>query len=177
VATVAGRRLLFVGAKGAGKTTLMLRLLHDGHAVEGDEVVFTRDGVALPMPRLLHIKPGSAEVIPELVDRVERLPATSGDGMRIAGLDPVKWGFPWRIDPGPIDAAFVLRPCFGGATVCRSIATVDLVRNVVDNALPQTASRSALLGACASLLKDTDGFELFLGDLAGAAAALESACG
>jgi hypothetical protein len=176
IATVAGRRMLIVGDKGAGKTTLTLRLLHDGHAVEGDELVFTRGGLALPMPRLLHIKPGTAEVIPELVERVGRLPATStSDGMRIAAFDPATAGFPWRIALGAVDAAFVLRPRFSGPTACRPLSTVDLVRYVVDHTLPMTASRSALLGACASLLRDTDGFELFLGDLAGSAAVLTSA--
>jgi len=56
--TIAGRRLLVVGQKGAGKSTLMLRLLYDGHAVEGDEMVFTRDGVAVALPRSFHLKPG-----------------------------------------------------------------------------------------------------------------------
>src|SRR5260221_8206062 len=36
--TIAGRRLLLVGEKGAGKSTLVLRLLFDGHDVEGDEM-------------------------------------------------------------------------------------------------------------------------------------------
>lgn len=147
MATVAGRRLLVLGEKGAGKTTLMLRLLYDGHAVEGDELVFTREGVAVPMPRSFHVKAGTEALIPELAGRLDRLPATStSDGTRIAAFDPSVAGFPWHIAAGPIDGAFVLRPDRMAATCCSPLTSTELVRFVVDHALPLTDSRSASSG-------------------------------
>src|SRR4051794_28900757 len=63
------RRVVVLGEKGTGKTTLMLRLLHDGCSVEGDEMVLPRDGRAVSLPRPFHVKPGTRVLVPE-VDRV-----------------------------------------------------------------------------------------------------------
>src|SRR5262249_51463388 len=56
VARVGPRRMLVLGHKGAGKTTLALRLLYSGHAVEGDELAMERNGRVVVLPRLLHLK-------------------------------------------------------------------------------------------------------------------------
>ena len=47
VTAARGRRILLVGPKGAGKTTLALCPLQDGYEIEGDENVFvTPDGLS-----------------------------------------------------------------------------------------------------------------------------------
>jgi hypothetical protein len=172
VATVADRRMLVVGHKGAGKTTLMLRLLFDGHDVEGDELVFTRDGRAVPQPRQFHLKPGTDALIPELAGRLEHLPAApTSEGDRITAFDPSSIGR-WRIRGGPIEAAFVLKPGDARPATCRPLSTVDVVRHVIDHAFPAVESRPALLGACTALLREANGFELAGGDVERRAARL-----
>ena len=55
-----GRRILLVGPKGGGKTTLTLHLIRAGYAIEGDENVFvTADGV-VARPRALRVKQSAA---------------------------------------------------------------------------------------------------------------------
>src|SRR5207249_898670 len=61
VVSIGDRRALVIGARGTGKTTLMLRLLFDRYAVEGDELVFTRAGKAVSLPRNFHVKPGAVK--------------------------------------------------------------------------------------------------------------------
>ena len=173
--TVAGRRLLVVGQKGAGKTTLMLRLLHDGHLVEGDELVLTRDGVAIALPRLFHLKPGTEALIPELSGRFDSLPFTMlSDGGRITGFDPSAAGFEWHIDAGPIHGMVVLRAGHDGPTSVRPLTSVELAFHALDHAFPATESRPDTLRACAALVGAIDGIELTAGSLPSSAAALVS---
>jgi len=170
---VAGRRLLVIGQKGAGKTTLMLRLLHDGHRVEGDELVFTREGLAMALPRLFHLKPGTETLIPELAGRLEEAPFTLlTDGGRITGFDPTVAGFDWRIDSGPIDGVVVLRAGHDGPTSTRPLSSVDLALHVLDHAFPASPSRPDTLRACAQLVADIDGTELVAGTVKSSATAL-----
>jgi len=171
--TIAGRRLLVVGQKGVGKTTLMLRLLYDGHAVEGDEMVFTRDGAAVALPRPFHLKPGADVLIPELRERFDDLPfVLTSDGAHVTAFDPGAEGFDWRLGVGPIDGAVVLRANHGGETSVRPLSTVELVQHVLDHAFPTSESRPMLLRAVTALLGYVDGIEFTVGSVGSAATAL-----
>jgi hypothetical protein len=167
LATVGERRVLVVGDKGAGKTTLMLRLLADGHAVEGDESVLTRNGLAVALPRRFHVKPGTAAMVPELAGAMAEAPrAHLSDGTPIVGFDPVVAGFPAATRLAPVDLAVVLRPGAEGEGGWHALSTIDTVRAVVERALPTTDSRPALLAACAALLGHVPGVALDRGELA-----------
>src|SRR5262249_32677416 len=88
IVSVDDRRALVIGARGTGKTTLMLRLLYDRHAVEGDELVFSRAGKAVALPRNFHVKPGAVELVPELARVRASLPVTSTtDGVLISAFN------------------------------------------------------------------------------------------
>lgn len=111
-----GRRVLFVGRKRAGKTTLMLRLLRDGVPVRGDELVMLEaDGTALPLPRRFHVRPGSFPLCPELADVQAAAPRLRlpGGGTAYA-LAPDELGHAWSIAPAPVDALVFLKPNHGG---------------------------------------------------------------
>jgi hypothetical protein len=114
LATVDGARVLVAGPKGAGKTTLALRLLFDGHAVEGDERVYLRDGDAVALPRRFHCKPGVGELVPELAPLLPSLPTTTawadGSPQTIAAFDPTEAGLSWELRCGPVDACILLAP-------------------------------------------------------------------
>jgi hypothetical protein len=178
--SVGGRRALVIGGKGSGKTTLMLRLLFDGHRVEGDETVYTRRGMAVCLPRNFHVKPGTAALIPELarLGASARLPATStSDGMVITGFNPSTAGHPWTIGDGPVDAAFVLHPDHGGTASCRPVDGLRLVEAAVANCFPSTVGTGPVVAACSSLLGDVDGYELTVGDVGSTARLLAAALG
>jgi hypothetical protein len=114
LATIDGVRVLVAGPKGAGKTTLALRLLFDGHAVEGDERVYLRDGDAVALPRRFHCKPGIGSVIPELGALLPTLPTTTawvdGAPQTITAFDPTEAGLPWALRRAPVDACVLLEP-------------------------------------------------------------------
>ncbi|MCF8084909.1 MAG: hypothetical protein K9M96_17655, partial [Deltaproteobacteria bacterium] len=61
-----GKRFLLAGEKGAGKTTLISRLLFEDAAVHGDEKVLVRDREVIPLPRKFHLKEGTIRLIPQL---------------------------------------------------------------------------------------------------------------
>ena len=54
-----GQRGVFVGDAGCGKTTLVLRLIGEGFAVEGDALVVVGQGWTFALPRRLHVRDGS----------------------------------------------------------------------------------------------------------------------
>ena len=164
VVSIGDRRALVIGARGTGKTTLMLRLLFDRYAVEGDELVFTRAGKAVSLPRNFHVKPGAVKLLPELADGRVSLPMTStSDGVIITAFNPVAQGFSWNLQCRPIDVAFVLRANHGGMASCRAISSVDIVAAAVANSLPMTATSREAVRACSALLGEAEGHELTVG--------------
>ena len=172
--TVGRRRVLLIGDKGAGKTTLALRLLVDGFDVEGDEMVVTRDGMAVALPRRFHVKPGTGELVPQAIDALTGSPrAALGDGTPIIGLDPVALGRPTRTRLAPVDGAVLLRANHGGGSIIEPIATVDLVARCIAHARPGGDSRSQLFATLAALLGQAEGYEMAVGPLDDAVAALK----
>jgi len=164
--TIAGCRLLVLGHKGVGKTTLMTRLLVDGHAVEGDEMVFTRDGSVMAFPRAFHLKPGIERLVPEVAPWIDALPCTfTDDGSRIIALDPSATGHSWQLRSGPVDAVVELRAADGSDSTLEAVSSVELVRRLVPYAFPHSASRPALLGACAALAANARGAILTRGSV------------
>jgi hypothetical protein len=123
LATIAGRRVLFVGRKGAGKTTLMLQLLTEGIEVLADELVLLgEDGMATPWPRRFHARDGSFRLVPGLAPLLPDLPAqTDPDGNRVRAVSPGDLGRPWRIAPAPVDDVVFLRPAHGEASTIRPL--------------------------------------------------------
>jgi hypothetical protein len=175
-ASIDGRRVLIVGDKAVGKTTLALRLLHDGHAVEGDEVVFTRDGEAICMPRNFHVKPATAQLIPELSPDWPALPRVStDDGIRIAAFNPVAAGFPWTLRRGPVQVTFMLTPNHGGAASCRPLASLEAVAATIANCRPNGLAAGPVVTACCALLGSVPAYELHVGDVARTAELLVAA--
>jgi hypothetical protein len=167
VLSVTGRRTLVLGPKGAGKTTLMLRLLHDGHPVEGDEAVFTRDGEAICLPRNFHVKSGTAPLIPELSAGWAGWPRVStSDGTIITAFNPASAGFSWQLERGPISVAFVLRANHAGAPSCRPLSSLEMIEAALANCRPTGVSAAEVVRACCSLLGAVRAYELTVGDVA-----------
>ena len=169
-----GRRLLLVGPKGGGKTVLTLHLIRAGYDIEGDENVFvTTDGV-VPRARALRVKESAASFLPHLAGALDAAPYYgSTPGLRVYNLDPRRAGAPfWRIEKGAVDAVILVRPNHGGFSSLRPVQSLALVRDVIaESGFPKTGRASAI-GAIAKVIGKAKGFDLSLGDLAGAVACI-----
>ena len=176
VARVGGRRLLVVGPKGTGKSTLMLRLLFGGHAVEGDELALVRDGVVVAFPRRLRLKPGTERLVPEVAPMLPHLPTTLQDGATVAALDPSEAGFAWRLDVAPVDAVVVAQRNHGGASELRELPPGAAVERLLGQSIRIDRSPAASARLVRACTRFTAGevHELRLGDLREAVRALSS---
>jgi hypothetical protein len=127
-----GRRVVIAGPSGAGKTTLALRLLVDGAAVQGDESVLVhRSGTSLAVPRAFHVKEGTAAFVPELRELLE-----SGELRAVADvtiLDPSRVRPPWVLHEAPIDHVVLLERA--SATDAKGTAVDEIPTPVVLEAL------------------------------------------
>jgi GTPase SAR1 family protein len=169
-----GRRVLLVGPKGAGKTVLTLHLIRAGYDVEGDENVFvTPDGV-VPRPRALRVKESSASLLSHLGAALSEAPYyQSSLGPRIYNLDPRRAGASfWRIGRGAVDAVVLVCPKHGGDSSMRPVSSLALVQKVIVESGFPTTERVAAVGAIIKVIGNAKGYELSLGDLGGAVAAI-----
>lgn len=138
-----GRRVIAVGPPRAGKTTLMTRLVYAGFAVEGDEMVLVRDGVALPYPRRFGVRAPTVDLIPQLGALTEGRPGP-------LVVDPALLGAPWRIEAGPVDAVLFLEPNHGGETALVPCPKHDMVRRVMSqSSAPRAGKRDWIRDVCA----------------------------
>lgn len=174
LATVSGRRVMIVGPKRAGKTTLITRLLHDGVDVHGDELVLVdADGLAIAFPRRFHVRPGTFLAIPELSGRQEHFPSTrTPKGTRICAMAPTDFGRDWQISAGPLDAVIHLERSQNALSRLEEIPSASsLERLHWHTAFP---ARSILWSAALLRVVNTaKNFVLLNGDLTEAAAVVK----
>ena len=159
-----GARLLLVAPSGTGKTTLACRLLLDGQAAVADESTLVRDGVALPVARRFHLKPGLEDVVAGLADHTVGLPALADGSVR--AFDPGEAGFAWVIDERPVDHVVLverLEPRAPGpptpasqdvspASSLESASAVEAMPVLVDQSFPHQEPTGELLRQVAILL-------------------------
>lgn len=111
-AGIDGRGVLFVGPKGAGKTTLSLALASRGHAFLGDEIAAVRleSCELVPVRRSLAIRNGPrAEPVTEALGRVGALTEVYPDGSERLRAQPAEL-FPGVSPPAlPLRAMVFLR--------------------------------------------------------------------
>lgn len=173
LATVGGSRFMLIGHPEVGKTTLATTLVFAGHSVEGDEMIFVRDGLAVALPRRFHLKAGTERLVPELAPLVADLPLASTQGPAIRGFDPTEAGLDWSIRCAPIDCVVVLDRPPGGKSELSALGSFEVVQALLEHALHWVQSRSILVAA-ASTLGRSGGLALTLGTPAEAVALLES---
>ena len=166
------RRVLLVGQKGAGKTTLALCLLQDGYEVEGDENVFVTPDGLIARPRGMRVKASAGALIPDLAEVLQASPCYQDThGQRIYNLDPRRAGAAsWRIERGRPDAVILVQPNHGGHSSLRPISSLTLVREVMAECGLSSTDRGNAVRDIAKLIGTAKGFDLSLGDPAGAVA-------
>ena len=164
-----GRRFLIVGDGRAGKTTLMTRLLFEGFAVEGDEMVVVRDGRVAAYPRRFGIRQPTLSLVPQVGALAPDLtragePDPSG-GYQVLAFDPSQLGLPWRIASGSVDVLFLLDGRHAGPTRARPCPQQVMVQRVMTQSNPPDAGRAAWVRDVCTLVSGAAGYLLTLGDL------------
>jgi hypothetical protein len=172
-----GHRLLLVGAKGAGKSTLALRLVDAGYEIEGDENVFVLPDRVVARPRACRVKEASLGYLP--AEMAEAIVTASHlrtfDGERIFNVDPRVFGCSWRIEEGKADFVFVLRPNHGGYSSIRPMQPSAMVEFLVSEIAWREDGRGGSVAALAALASHAKAYDLSLGDHASAIRCVEAA--
>ena len=173
-ATWEGRRFLVVGHGRAGKTTLMTRLLVDGFAVEGDEMVLVRDGQVVAYPRRFGIRRRTLGLVPQvgaLVPEIARAPIPDEpDGYQIMSLDPSQLGLSWRIGTGPVDVLLLLEGRHPEPTAARSCPDQLMVQSVMAQSEPPSTGPATWVRDVCALVRGAAKYLVILGDLDSAVA-------
>lgn len=165
-----GRRILLVGPKGAGKTTLVLHLIQEGYEVEGDENIFVTPEGLIARPRGLRVKQSTAALFPGLAGVLVKAPYYEDTlGQRIYNLDPRSVGaLSWCIKKGRADATILLRPNHGGYSSLRPVSSLTLMRDMLPECGLSRTDRGQAIRSLTKVIGFARGFDLSLGDLGGA---------
>jgi hypothetical protein len=170
------RRILIAGSKGAGKTTLALHLVRAGYDLEGDEHVFIEPDGVIARPRACRVKDTSLTLLPEIAETILAAPVY-GDvrGARIFNLDPTLIGGSWRIEKGKVDCVIVLQPNHGGYSSLRPMQPMMVAQTLISELGMRGTDRGAPIAAIAVMVSRAKGFDLSLGDHAGAIRCIDRA--
>ena len=164
--TTRGERSLFVGDAGFGKTTLMLRLIGEGFAIEGDELVVVGHGWTMALPRRLRVPEGSLKWFPDLAAEITASPAIRDwDGRTIYSVAPGMGGRTWRIERGSVDHLIFIEPNHGGASVMGELTPDQAFARLVDKAYMPPSGKAAAAARLRMLSLGARSWKLRLGDL------------
>jgi hypothetical protein len=171
-----GRVFLAVGAKGAGKSTLMTRLLFDGVEVFGDEMVLGLGHDVIALPRRFHLKAPGLNLLPGVAAIADRLPFVMADaGHKIIAFDPTEAGRPWTIRRGRPEAIFFLEANHGGRTELAPCPKVDMIQALMTQSLLDGQDGGAWIRALGTLVRGAECYNLRIGDLSSATAMMKRA--
>ncbi|MGE0448803.1 MAG: hypothetical protein AB7Q29_04395 [Vicinamibacterales bacterium] len=163
------RRFLVVGRRGAGKTTLMTRLLKEDVRVEGDELVLLRDREAVAYPRRFGVRRLTLSLIPEVGALAPHLligpEASRPGGYHVLALDPAQLNVPWRIGCGPVDAVFFLGPRSDGASTVEAVDTASALQLLTEQSAAPVSGSGAWIRDLSALMRSAQLFSLRVGDL------------
>jgi hypothetical protein len=169
-----GRRFIVVGDKGAGKTTLMVRLLYNRFRILSDELALVRDGKALPFPRRFHIKQESTRLLPALTDLFDTLPFNwTSYGHKMYSFTPRDAGYGWRIDEGDVRAVIYLEPNHGGESRIEECPKYRMVEKVMPMSFLSERDDHLKIGGLCGLIDNAECWVLHVGDLEGAVLGLQ----
>jgi hypothetical protein len=159
-------RILVVGEAGAGKTTLTLKLLDAGYAVEGDEHFIVWASQTIARPRTLRVKGGSLALVPRLAEAIAASPRVDfWDGAPLYAVDPAIAGRPWRIAAGTVADILFLEPNHGGLSRIKPITAHEGLRRLVAETQLPPGAVGAAFARLREIVARARLFALLLGDL------------
>ena len=170
-----GARFIVMGEKGAGKTTLMLKLLltQNGFQVGGDEMVLIDGKGAMPFPRRFHVKSGYSTLFKELRPSIEASPKFMVAPSRwLYGFSPAEAGFRWNIDHKPIKAIYFLTPNHNGRTLVQKCSGLEMLKHIMPLSYLSTSNDQLKIPRLCRLVADVASYHLSIGDLDGAVAVI-----
>jgi hypothetical protein len=161
-----GQRGLLVGDAGFGKTTLVLRLIGEGFAIEGDELAVVGQGWTIALPRRLRVRRESLRWVPHLAAEIETAPAIRDwDGRTIYSIDPGLGRRAWRIERGPVDHLIFIEPNHGGSSVMGALTADQAFTRLIDKAYMPPSGKAAAAASLRLLALGGHSWKLQLGDL------------
>lgn len=164
-----GWRFLLVGGQGAGKTTLITRLLKEDCQVEGDELVLFSDGEAVAYPRRFGVRRLTLSLVPELGALAPHLATGPGamepGGYHVIALDPGQLRISWRIGRGPVNAVFFLGPRAAGASEIDECSTATALESLLYQSVAPASGTSAWIRDLSMLISHAKLYHLRVGDL------------
>jgi hypothetical protein len=164
--------MLLMGDKGAGKTTLVNRLMLAGHHIEGDEMTLVCNGELMAVARRLHLKPGSGKLLPELAAKLKTLPVAHAGELQIRALDPGEAGYRWQLERGPVQHLVWLSANHQGATSLKPLGSFETLQHLLHSNFNWGESRQQVMDALPPLAS-RGGYELQVGKV-GSVKALEA---
>lgn len=168
------RRFLLVGAKGAGKTTLIARCLFEGITVYGDEKVLVRGQDVIPLPRKFHVKEGSVSLIPQLGPIWDtHVSYPTSHGPRVCFFDPTDAGFKWQTRWGKVDTIFYLEPNHGKPTEVERSPQWLMARRIIAQSLDFDANPEVQIADLCKMVIDSKAHIMRIGALDGAIEAMK----
>jgi hypothetical protein len=165
-----GKRFLVVGDSGAGKTTLMVRLLFEGFKVDGDELVLIRGGESFPFPRRFHVKENSLPLLPQLRNFIGKNSPQIDEvnEKKIYAFSPSEAGFTWEIRKQEIAALFYLESNRACKTEIKSCPKYLMVQKIMPRTFFALSHEHQKIGELCKLVDRTACFSFQLGSLDGA---------
>ena len=170
------RFFIFSGDKYAGKSTLTLKLLHEGFDMVGDELVMLNHEEAVTFPRKMYVRGQCLELLPEFQGLSESLPFVSNaTEPHMIAFDPLDVGRRWDIRPALLGAVIYIEANHGGRSRLVPCGKLDMVQKIVMQCTPPITPSSQWVGAVTSAVNRAETFILEFGDLDGAVKALRRA--
>lgn len=163
-----GSRFVVIGDKGAGKTTLMLKLLlaRDGFQVHGDEMVLINNNGAMPFPRRFHVKGGYSRLFKGLRSAIETSPRLLVAPSRwLYAFSPAEAGFSWDIDDKPIKAIYYLTPNHEGKTSVKQCSGLQMCQNILPLSYLSKSNEHLKIPQLCRLINNVASYHLHIGDL------------
>ncbi len=172
---LAGRRFIVVGRGGAGKTTLMTRLLGEaGCQVEGDELVMLSGGSAVAYPRRFGVRRLTLTLVPAVGSLAPHLTtgpeALEPGGYHVLALDPTRLDVPWHIGHGPVDVIFLLQSRVEGDSRVEPADSLTTMERLMEQSAAPDSGSAAWVRDLTRLARSARAFGLAVGTLDSAVA-------
>ncbi|MEQ1770378.1 MAG: hypothetical protein ABL879_11115 [Devosia sp.] len=160
---IGGRRLLIVGGKTNGKTTLSLYLTLRGHRFEGDEHLILLPQGVIARPRTLRVKQGSFPLVGLSPDDFPSVTAWYGETLH--AISPVALGQDWIIRQGRLDGVVFLAANHGGRSVLGRIGVDEAFAGLMAQCYFTGRSPAAEAARLRVLAATTPAYSLRVGSL------------
>jgi len=163
-----GSRFIVIGDKGAGKTSLMLKLLlsRDGFQVNGDEMVLIDNSQAMPFPRRFHVKSGYMSLFKSFQSAMEASPKFQVSPSHwLYAFSPAEAGFEWDIDYKPIQGIYFLTPNHGRGTFVEKCSRLQMLQNIMPLSYLSPSGEQLKIPRFCDLINTVKSYNLHIGNL------------